>query len=118
MAKPRFTDEQIAEILQQSKEGASNKELCEHYQFSVSTLRRWQEQHADGIRSELKKTESKAQIVFLVFFAIAILLTLIFDKPTGGWVIPPLLIYCVYYIRQYRNISGRHIKKEDIYLSR
>lgn len=28
MAKPRFTDEQIAEILQQSKEGASNKELC------------------------------------------------------------------------------------------
>ncbi|EOU7185576.1 transposase, partial [Escherichia coli] len=24
MAKPRFTDEQIAEILQQSKEGASN----------------------------------------------------------------------------------------------
>ncbi|EHN5635203.1 transposase, partial [Escherichia coli] len=109
MAKPRFTNEQIAEILQQSKEGASNKELCEHYQFSVSTLRRWQEQHADGIRSELKKTESKAQIVFLVFFAIAILLTLIFDKPTGGWVIPPLLIYCVYYIRQYRNISGRHI---------
>ena len=74
MAKPRFTNEQIAEILQQSKEGASNKELCEHYQFSVSTLRRWQEQHADGIRSELKKTESKAQIVFLVFFAIAILL--------------------------------------------
>lgn len=65
-----------------------------------------------------KKTESKAQIVFLVFFAIAILLTLIFDKPTGGWVIPPLLIYCVYYIREYRNISGRHIKKEDIYLSR
>lgn len=55
MAKPRFTDEQIAEILQQSKEGASNKELCEHYQFSVSTLRRWQEQHAEGIRSELKK---------------------------------------------------------------
>lgn len=55
MAKPRFTNEQIAEILQQSKEGASNKELCEHYQFSVSTLRRWQEQHADGIRSELKK---------------------------------------------------------------
>ncbi len=54
MAKPRFTNEQIAEILQQSKEGASNKELCEHYQFSVSTLRRWQEQHADGIRSELK----------------------------------------------------------------
>ncbi len=38
MAKPRFTNEQIAEILQQSKEGASNKELCEHYQFSVSTL--------------------------------------------------------------------------------
>ena len=35
MAKPRFTNEQIAEILQQSKEGASNKELCEHYQFSV-----------------------------------------------------------------------------------
>lgn len=55
MAKARFTDEQIAEILQQSKKGAPNKELCEHYQFSVSTLRRWQEQHAEGVRSELKK---------------------------------------------------------------
>ena len=73
MAKPRFTDEQIAEILQQSKEGASNKELCEHYQFSISTLRRWQEPHADGIRSELKKIESKAQIVFLLFFAVSII---------------------------------------------
>ncbi|WP_420900822.1 transposase [Escherichia coli] len=118
MVKARFTDEQITEILQQSKEGASNKELCEHYQFSISTLRRWQEQHAEGVRSDLKKIESKAQIVFLLFFAVSIILTLIFDKPTGGWVIPPLLIYCVYYIRLYRNISSRHIKKEDIYLSR
>ena len=67
MAKARFTDEQIAEILQQSKKGAPNKDLCEHYQFSVSTLRRWQEQHAEGVRSELKKIESKAQIVFLLF---------------------------------------------------
>ncbi|EGW77844.1 hypothetical protein ECSTECO31_4799 [Escherichia coli STEC_O31] len=64
MAKPRFTNEQIAEILQQSKEGASNKELCEHYQFSVSTLRRWQEQHADGIRSELKKQNPKHKSSF------------------------------------------------------
>ncbi|EPI8974262.1 transposase [Escherichia albertii] len=118
MAKARFTDEQIAEILQQSKKGAPNKELCEHYQFSVSMLRRWQEQHAEGVRSELKKIESKAQIVFLLFFAVSIILTLIFGKPTGGWVIPPLLLYCVYYIRLYRNISARHIKKEDIYLSR
>lgn len=55
MAKARFTDEQIAEILQQSKKGAPNKDLCEYYQFSVSTLRRWQEQHAEGVRSELKK---------------------------------------------------------------
>ena len=30
MAKARLTDEQIAEILQQSKKGAPNKELCEH----------------------------------------------------------------------------------------
>lgn len=118
MAKSRFTDKQIAEILQRSKEGASNKELCEHYQFSVNTLRRWQEQHADGIRSELKKIESKAQIVFLLFIAIVIILTLIFGKLTGGWAIPPLLLYCVYYIRLYRNISARHIKKEDIFLSR
>nr|WP_122984286.1 transposase [Escherichia marmotae] len=118
MAKARFTDEQIAEILQQSKKRAPNKDLCEHYQFSVSTLRRWQEQHAEGVRSELKKIESKAQIVFLLFFAASIILTLIFGKPTGGWVIPPLLLYCVYYIRLYRNISSRHIKKEDIYLSR
>ena len=40
MAKPRFTNEQIAEILQQSKEEENKKELCEHYKFSVSTLRR------------------------------------------------------------------------------
>ncbi len=118
MAKARFTDAQIADILQQSKEGAPDKVLCEHYEFSVNTLRRWRERHAEGVRSELKKIESKAQIVFLVFFAIAIILTLIFDKPTGGWVIPPLLLYCVYYIRLYRSISARHIKKEDIYLSR
>lgn len=38
MAKTRFTSEQIADFLQQSKNGVSNKVLCERYEFSVSTL--------------------------------------------------------------------------------
>lgn len=41
MTKARFTEEQIADFLHQSKNSISNKELSEKYGFSVTTLRRW-----------------------------------------------------------------------------
>ncbi len=50
MVRSRFTEEQIADFLQQSKNGVPNKALCEEYGFSNSTLRRWQEKHAESIR--------------------------------------------------------------------
>lgn len=54
MVRSRFTEEQIADFLQQSKNGVPNKALCEEYGFSNSTLRRWQEKHAESVRQELK----------------------------------------------------------------
>ena len=57
MAKVRFTEEQIADFLQQSKNGVPNNVLCEKFGFSPSTLRRWQELHAQRIRGELKQAE-------------------------------------------------------------
>ena len=99
MAKTRFTSEQIADFLQQSKNGVSNKVLCERYEFSVSTLRRWQEQHAEGVRRELKQLESTGAIVFLCFFISATLLAVMFSKPLG-------------------KISAKHIQEENIFLAR
>lgn len=55
MVRSRFTEEQIADFLQQSKNGVPNKALCEEYGFSNSTLRRWQEKHAESIRQELNR---------------------------------------------------------------
>ncbi|AXB21668.1 hypothetical protein DPF89_04065 [Salmonella enterica subsp. enterica serovar Napoli] len=54
MVRARFTEEQIADFLQQSKNRVPNKALCEEYGFSNSTFRRWQEKHAESIRQELK----------------------------------------------------------------
>lgn len=118
MAKARFTAEQIADFLQQSKRGVPNNELCEKYGFSVSTLRRWQELHAEGVRRELKKLESTALFIYLGFIVAAVLLTLTFNKPTGALVIPPFLIYCITYIRRFRRISATHIKEENTFLAR
>ncbi|POP45588.1 transposase [Superficieibacter electus] len=118
MAKARFTEEQIADFLRQSKSGVPNKELCEKYGFSVSTLRRWQELHAEGVRLELKQLESTAPIIYLGFIVVAVLLTLVFPKPTGALVIPPFIIYCIYYIRRFRRISAKHIKEENTFLAR
>lgn len=106
MVRARFTEEQIADFLQQSKNGVPNKALCEEYGFSNSTLRRWQEKHAESIRQELKQIESTAKIVFLCFIVAAILLTLMFPKPTAALAIPPYLVYCISYIRRFRRISG------------
>ncbi|MBA8061926.1 transposase [Citrobacter freundii] len=118
MAKARFTAEQIADFLQQSKSGVSNKVLCEKYEFSVSTLRRWQEQHAEGVRRELKQLESTGLIVFLCFFISTPLLTVIFSKLLGAGVMFFFLVYCVGYIHQFRKVSAKHIREENIFLSR
>ncbi|ASQ28176.1 transposase [Salmonella enterica subsp. enterica serovar Java] len=118
MVRLCFTEEQIADFLQQSKNGVPNKALCEEYGFSNSTLRRWQEKHAESVRQELKQIESTAKIVFLCFIAAAILLTLMFPKPTAALAIPPYLVYCISYIRRFRRISAKHIRRWDISSSR
>lgn len=71
MTQARFIEEQIADFLHQSKNGISNKALSEKYEFSITTLRRWQEQHAEGVRRELKEAETIAALVFLGFFVFA-----------------------------------------------
>lgn len=108
MVRARFTEEQIADFLQQSKNGVPNKALCEEYGFSNSTLRRWQEKHAESVRQELKQIESTATIVFLCFIVAAILLTLMFPKPTAALAIPPYLVYCISYIRRFRRACFLH----------
>ncbi len=118
MAKARFSEEQIATILAQSKNSQSNKSLCEQYAFSVSTLRRWQEHHAVIINNELKQTEASAKTVFLRFCILMLVLALILPKPMGALALPPWWIYYVYYIRRFRAISAKHIKSENTYLSR
>ncbi|NDO82975.1 transposase [Citrobacter sp. NCU1] len=118
MAKARFTEEQIADFLHQAKNGVPNKVLCEKYEFSISTLRRWQELHAESVRCELKQIESTASMVFLCFFIVAIIAGLAFPDLTGVLIIPPFLLYCVSYIRRFRKISEKHIKEENIFISR
>ncbi|MDU4354689.1 transposase [Phytobacter diazotrophicus] len=118
MAKVRFTEEQIADFLQQSKNGVPNNVLCEKFGFSPSTLRRWQELHAQRIRGELKQAEKTAAYVFLGFLISTLLLAFIFSKPVASWVIPFVLLYCLCYIRRYRALSAEHIKEGDTSLAR
>ncbi len=68
--------------------------------------------------AELKQIESTAKIVFLCFIVAAILLTLMFPKPTAALAIPPYLVYCISYIRRFRRISAKHIRRWDISSSR
>jgi len=118
MAKARFTDEQITDFLHQSKNGVSDKQLCEQYGFSMSTLRRWQALHAEDIRRELKQAEANAGKVFLGTLAVALLLTLTFSKSIGALVIFLFLFYCLYYIRHFRTLAAKHIKEENTALAR
>ncbi len=118
MAKARFTEEQIADFLQQSKSGVPDKVLCETYGFSISTLRRWRELHAARVRSELKKLESTAAIVYPGFLIVAVLLSVAFSKMVGALILPLLLLYCIYYIRRFRDISARHINEENTVIAR
>lgn len=54
----------------------------------------------------------------LCFIVAAILLTLMFPKPTAALAIPPYLVYCISYIRRFRRISAKHIRRWDISSSR
>ncbi len=117
MVRARFTEEQIADFLQQSKNGVPNKALCEEYGFSNSTLRRWQEKHAESIR-RIKTDRIYCEDRLLCFIIAAILLTLMFPKPTAALAIPPYLVYCISYIRRFRRISAKHIQRWDISSSR
>lgn len=118
MAKARFTEEQITTFLQQIKKGVPAKELCETHGFSMSTLRRWQELHAQHIRGELKKMETTASYIYLGFLIVSVSLTLIFSKTVAMWTLPLFLLYCVNYIRRYRALSAKHIKEENTSLAR
>jgi len=111
MAKLRFSEAEIADILQQCKSGIPNKEVCEKYGFSPSTLRRWQELHAEEIRSQLKKMESTAARVYLCCFIIAAIVGSVFSKAAGLVVAVPFILYCLYYIWRFRQVSARHIDR-------
>jgi len=117
MAKVRFTEEQIADFLQQSKNGVPDKVLCERFEFSVSTLRRWRELHAAGVREELKQLESGATTVFIGFI-LSIFIIGAFSKAVGIFAILFFMLYCVSYIRRFRLVSAKHIKEADEFLSR
>ncbi len=80
--RARFTEEQIADFLQQSQNGVQNKALCEEYGLLNSTLRRWQEKHAESIRRGIKTDRIYHEWSFYAFIVAAILLTLMFPvKP-------------------------------------
>lgn len=118
MSRKRFTEEQIADYLRQAKEGMPDKALCEQYGFSISTLRRWKELHDSAIRNKLRKMESTAAVVYLAIVAVSVLLAIVFDKVVGVLFLSLMLGYCVYYIVQFRKVSGLFISGDNVFLSR
>ncbi|MBZ0057694.1 transposase [Leclercia adecarboxylata] len=118
MSRKRFKEEQIADFLRQAKEGMPDKALCEQYGFSITTLRRWKELHDGAIRNKLKKMESIAAVVYLAIIATSVLLAIVFDKVVGVLFIFLMLGYCVYYIVQFRKVSGLFISGDNVFLSR
>lgn len=118
MSRKRFTEEQIADFLRQAKEGMPDKALCEQYGFSITTLRRWKELHDGAIRNKLKKMDSIAAVVYLAIIATSVLLAIVFDKVVGVLFIFLMLGYCVYYIVQFRKVSGLFISGDNVFLSR
>lgn len=118
MSRKRFTEEHIADFLRQAKEGMPDKALCERYGFSITTLRRWKELHDGAIRNKLKKMESTAAVVYLAIIATSVLLAIVFDKVVGVLFIFLMLGYCVYYIVQFRKVSGLFISGDNVFLSR
>jgi len=118
MSRKRFTEEQIADFLRQAKEGMPDKALCEQNGFSISTLRRWKELHDSAIRNKLRKMESSAAVVYLAIVAVSVLLATVFDKVVGVLFLSLMLGYCVYYIVQFRKVSGLFIAGDNVFLSR
>jgi len=118
MSRKRFTEEQIADVLRQAKEGMPDKALCEQYGFSISTLRRWKELHDSAIRNKLRKMESTAAVVYLAIVAVSVLLATVFDKVVGVLFLSLMLGYCVNYIVQFRKVSGLFISADNVFLSR
>lgn len=114
----RFTEEQIADFLSQAKDGMSNKVLCEKYNFSTTTLRRWKEGHDESIRYELKDMESSAAKVFSCLIIVSLILAVMFSKLAGVLCIPITFGCCVLHIIQFRKKSSEFIIKENIFLSR
>ncbi|QMR43027.1 transposase [Klebsiella aerogenes] len=118
MRAKRFTDKQITDFLSQAKEGASNKFLCEKYNFSASTLRRWKEGHDESIRHELREMESSAAKVFGCLIVASLLLAVIYSRPAGAVCLLLMLGCCIFYIIQFRQKSSEFIIGQNVFLSR
>lgn len=118
MDKKHYTGEQIADFLQQAKEGVPNKILCEKYEFSASSLRRWKESHEALIRCELKSMESTAVKFFFGILVVSLIITSVISKAAGAFFVPVLFGYCIYYIICFRKTCEKFIAKENIFLSR
>ena len=55
MKRKRFTEEQIAAVLQQSELGVEVKDLCRKFGFTEQTFYRWKRQYAGMGVSELRE---------------------------------------------------------------
>lgn len=55
MKRKRFTEEQIAAVLQQAEMGVEVKDLCRKYGFTEVTFYRWKKQYAGMGVSELRE---------------------------------------------------------------
>ncbi|WP_251931011.1 hypothetical protein [Leclercia sp. LTM14] len=62
--------------------------------------------------------ESIAAVVYLAIIATSVLLAIVFDKVVGVLFIFLMLGYCVYYIVQFRKVSGLFISGDNVFLSR
>ncbi|HHL2459809.1 TPA: transposase [Yersinia enterocolitica] len=118
MGGKRFTEEQIKDILTQFKSGASNKFLCEQYNLSTTTLRRWKERHDETIRNELQKMESTSATLFLCLIVTSLIFAIVFFKAAGALCIPIMLGYCIFYIIRFREKSSGYIIREHVFISR
>lgn len=55
MKRKRFTEEQIAAVLQQAEMGVEVKDLCRKFGFTEPTFYRWKKQYAGMGVSELRE---------------------------------------------------------------
>lgn len=118
MGKTRFTEEQIADFLLQARHGVADKYLCEKYNVSTTTLRRWKENHDAVIRKKLTRMESHSTIVFLCLITAILLLAVVFSKSVAALCIPLMLVHCIVYIIYYRRRSSEFIIRGSKFLAR